>query len=225
MMRMRGDFICLHEPFGPAYYRGADRRTTRPQENPLEPGRTYASTWTEILEVAGRGRIFSKDMATHVMHMVDGSFLDHFQHTFLIRDPAQSLASMYEQWQAFSVEEAGFEDLHRMFDIVVERYDEIPPLIDADDLLDDPAGTVKAYRRAVDIEYMPEALEWKPGDRSDVRWYGGTWHDRLATSSGLGRQATMYVDVGEVPFLAEMYQECRPHYEALLAHKLEPVSA
>lgn len=225
MMRMRGDFICLHEPFGPAYYRGADRRTTRPEENPYEPERTYASTWKEVLRTRDRGAVFSKDMATHVSHMLEGDFLDHFKHTFLIRDPAQSLASMYKQWTRFTTEEAGFEDLRRLFDLVVERYGVTPPVIDADDLLDNPQGTVKAYCHAVGIDFMPEALEWESGDRSEVRWYGGSWHDRLAGSTRLERQDSVYVDIEDVPFLAKMHRRCLPHYEALAAHKLAPVSA
>ena len=31
MMRQRGDFECVHEPFGEAWYFGTDRRTPRPK--------------------------------------------------------------------------------------------------------------------------------------------------------------------------------------------------
>lgn len=222
-MRTRGDHICLHEPFGRAYYRGIDRRTTRLDENPLEPGRSYKSTWNEILATRGRGRVFSKDFPNYIMHMVDGEFLDHFQHTFLIRDPAKTLASLYNHWNEFTVEEAGYADLHRMFDLVVDRYGVIPPLIDADDLVDEPAGVVGAYCAAVGIDFIPEALEWEPGEREEVRWYGGDWHESLSTSTGLTRQEPTYrAAIEETPFLRDMYARCRPHYEALATHKLLP---
>ncbi len=226
MMRMRGDFVVLHEPFGPAYYRGADRRTTRPRENPIEPGRTYASTWAEILAARERGRVFSKDFPNYVTHMADGEFLDRFQHTFLVRDPALALASMYNQWDEFTMDEASYAALHDMFDRVVKRYGVVPPVIDSDDLLDDPEGTVRAYCAAVGIEFFPEALEWDRGERREVRWYGGNWHDSLSASTGLRRQPARYrAGIGEVPFLADMYVRCRPHYEAVAAHKLAPVPA
>lgn len=221
MMRMRGDFVCLHEPFGLAYYRGVDRRTSRPEENPLEPGRTYASTWEEVLAARYEGRVFSKDFPNYIMHMVDGEFLDHFQHTFLVRDPAKALASMYKHWREFTMEEAGYEDLHRMFDLVVDRYGVVPPVIDSDDLLDDPAGIVGAYCDAVGIQFMPEALEWEPGDRYQVRWYGGDWHDTLSSSMGLARQPTTHrATISDTPFLQRMYSWCRPHYDAVAAHRL-----
>lgn len=226
MMRMRGDFVCLHEPFGPAYYRGEDRRTTRPDENPLEPGRTYASTWQAILDSRRHGRVFSKDFPNYVMHLVEGDmahedFLDHFQHTFLVRDPAKALASMYNQWDEFTMDEASYEDLHRLFDVVTERYGEIPPVIESDDLLQDPAGVVAAYCAAVGIDFRPEALEWEEGERSEVRWYGGAWHDSLSASSGLQPQTTTYrASVTEVPFLREMYRKCKPHYDAVAGYRL-----
>ncbi len=222
-MRMRGDYICLHEPFGPAYYRGLDRRTTRPDENPTEPDRTYASTWKEILDVRAAGRVFSKDFPNYVMHMADGEFLDQFQHTFLVRDPAKVLASMYQHWQEFTLDETSFEASHRMFDLVVDRYGEVPPVIDSDDLLDDPAGVVEAYCEAVGIEFIPGALEWEPGERVEVRWYGGTWHDSLSTSTGLKRhQASHAVSIADDPFLQRMYAACLPHYEAVARHRLTP---
>ena len=223
MMRMRGDFVCLHEPFGPAYYRGEDRRTTRPDENPRDVGRTYASTLQEILNAHNGGRVFSKDFPNYVIHMADGPFLDLFQHTFLIRDPAKALASMYNQWDEFTTDEASYEALQQMFDLVVERYDEVPPVIDSDDLLDDTPGVVRAYCDAVGIPFIAEALEWDEGERKEVRWYGGTWHDSLAASTGLERRPTEYrAQIEDVPFLEEMYGQCRPHYDALAVHKLGP---
>ncbi len=222
MMRTRGDFVTLHEPFGPAYYRGDDRRTTRPDENPPDVGRTYASTWREILDARNEGRVFSKDFPNYIMHMAENDFLDQFQHTFLIRDPAKVLASMYNQWDEFTMDEASFADLHKMFDLVVNRYGEIPPVIDSDDLLDDTAGIVNSYCDAVGIEFIPQALDWTEGDRIEVTWYGGAWHDSLKASTSLSRQPAEYrATIDNNDFLRSMYDECKPHYDALAEFKLK----
>lgn len=213
--------MCLHEPFGPAYYRGADRRTTRPDENELEPDRTYNSTWGEIQGARRFGRVFSKDFPNYIMHLVDPDFLDAFQHTFLIRDPAKALASMYNQWDEFTMDEAGYEALHEMFRIVSDRYGTVPPIIDSDDLLDDTPGVVRAYCEAVGLEFKPEAMEWDEGDRNEVRWYGGGWHDSLQASTGLSRQQTQYkATIADVPFLQDMYARCQPLYDELHSHRM-----
>ena len=220
MMRQRGDFRCLHEPFGVPYYRGADRRTTRFDENPQDMSVTYDGTWREILREHRKGRVFIKDFPNYIMHMADADFLDHFQHTFLVRDPAKALPSMYQHWSTFTMDECSYQALHEMFERVGERYGEAPVVMDSDDLVDDPYRTVEAYCKAVGIPFLPEALEWNEGERSEVTWYGGTWHQSLQGSTGLTRQSNNYPVVDDIPFLKEMYERCLPHYEALVEHKL-----
>lgn len=222
MMRMRGDFECLHEPFGQAYYFGADRRTTRPEENEFKPEISYSRTWQEIAALAAKGPVFSKDFPNYIMHMADGEFLDYFRHTFLIRHPGKVLPSMYAHWENFTLDETSFSAMREMFDVVTERYGEIPPVIDSDDLLADPAAMTEAYCDAVGIPFMPEALEWKEGDRDEVTWYGGRWHDNLKESTGLAPQHNRYVEIEDVPFLQEMFDVCLPHYEALHRHRIRP---
>lgn len=72
---------------------------------------------------------------------------------------------------------------------------------------------------------MPAALEWEKGNRTEVRWYGGQWHDALSASTGLGRRPTSHdIRMDDVPLdLRDMYERCRPHYDALAAHTLTPL--
>ena len=220
MMRQRGDFICHHEPFGPAYYRGVDRRTTRPDENPLEPDVSYASVLAMLDADAARGPVFSKDMSNYIVHMADGDFLDRFQHTFLIRHPALVLPSMHAQWPSFTLEETSFAHQHQLFDLVAERYGEPAPVINSDDLLGHPERAISAYCDVVGIPFIPRALHWDEGDREEVTWYGGGWHDNLKGSTGIGHQQTDYAKIEDVPLLGELYEQCLPHYEALYPHRI-----
>ena len=220
MMRQRGDFRCLHEPFGVPYCRGADRRTTRFDENPQDMSITYASTWQDVQREHRKGRVFIKDFPNYIMHMADSEFLDQVQHTFLIRHPKRTLASMYHHWNTFTMDECSYEALHRMFAHVTERYDEAPVVIESDDLVEDPYRTVEAYCKAVGIPFLPDALEWDEGQRREVTWYGGSWHQQLQASTGLEPQPNDYRDIDDVPFLRDMYDRCLPHYEALAKYKL-----
>jgi hypothetical protein len=178
--------------------------------------------WDEIRARAAAGPVFSKDFPNYIMHMADGEFLDHFRHTFLIRDPRKVLTSMYAHWNEFTLDETSIAALHEMFDLVVERYGEIPPVVDSDDLMADPAGVTEAYCDAVGIPFIPEALEWDRGEREEVTWYGGSWHAQLQQSTGLTAQERDYSEIDEVPFLQDMYQRCLPDYEALYPHRLRP---
>ena len=233
MMSQRGDHDCVHEPFGEVWYSiGND---TRPPDSHVQhrPELGYESVWAELVSAARRGPVFMKDFPHYVTHMHDWAasasgagdpevpFLDAFNHSFLIRDPAKTLTSMYGQWTDFTLDETGFAEQRALFDLLVQRAGTPPPVIDADDLLDDPHGVTAAWCEAVGIDFMPEALEWDAGDASDMTWYeGGTWHSNLAQSTGLSRQRRDYVSIDHNQFLIDAYDACLPHYQAMHPHRL-----
>jgi len=220
MMRQRGDFEVLHEPFQQAYYFGEDRPSTRHADAAPTIGLSFESVAASLARRAGRQRTFVKDFPYCFLHVVDRAFLDLFRHTFLIRDPAKVLPSLHHHWPDFTLEETGYAGMREMFERVREHAGATPPVIDADDLLADPAGVVRRYCEAVGIEFLPESLRWEQGDRHEVRWYGGRWHAGLQGSKGFdrdegGRVDPKYARIEDVPRLQEAYRLCRPIYEQL----------
>ena len=223
MMRMRGDLACFHEPFGEAWYKGEDARwpRIRPDSERI-PGLTFASIWDDLLTAAAQGPVFSKDFPHYVEHLWTDEFLDHFKHSFLIRDPAKVTTSMYKHWPDFELKEVAFVEQRELFDRLCDRLGEAPPVIDSDDLLEDPFGMVEAYCNAVGIPYLEQALSWEPGERDEVSWYdGGSWHANLRDSDGLKPQPRRYIDISDAPDkIKSIYETVLPHYEHLYAHRL-----
>jgi hypothetical protein len=221
MMRQRGDMVCHHEPFGEAWYFGEDQRTPRPNGAAPKPGLSYASVWAMLCADAARGPVFIKDFPHYIMHLADNAFLDRFTHTFLIRDPARMLPSMWDKWPDFRIEETGYAEQRALFDRICARDGKAPPVIDSDDLLDDPVGTVRHYCEATGIAFMEGALTWVAGERDAVSWYDkGSWHDNLKSSTGLARQRNAYVSVDHNEHLRRAHAACKPHYDALYEHRL-----
>ena len=233
MMSQRGDHTCVHEPFGEVWYSiGND---TRPPDSHIQhrPELSYESVWEELVSAARRGPVFMKDFPYYVTHMhdwvvpgagpdgADLPFLDAFNHSFLTRDPAKTLTSMYAQWTDFTLSETGFVEQRELFDLLTQRTGTPPPLIDADDLLDDPRGVTAAWCEAVGIDFKPEALEWGAARASELTWYEtGTWHDNLAQSTTLSRQKREYVSIDHNQHLRDAHEACLPHYRAMHAHRL-----
>ena len=233
MMSQRGDHDCVHEPFGEVWYSiGND---TRPPDSHVQhrPGLGYESVWADLVSAARQGPVFMKDFPHYVAHMHDWvasgagrdgedvPFLDAFNHSFLIRDPAKALTSLYGQWTDFTLSETGFAEQRALFDLLTLRTGAPPPVVDADDLLDDPHRVTAAWCGAVGIDFMPEALEWDTGNASDMTWYEtGTWHDNLAQSTGLSRQKRDYVSIDHNQFLIDAYDACLPHYQTMHPHRL-----
>lgn len=223
MMRMRRDTICFHEPFGEAWYKGDDARWPRlAPDSPRVPGLTLDVVQERLLRAAHERPVFSKDMPHYIAHLVDDAFLGRFTHSFLIRDPAKSIPSIHERGPDWDAKEYGFEEHRWMFDRVTGYLGQPPPVIDSDDLLEDPHGIVSAWCDAVGIPFIPEALSWEPGLRDEVSWYDdGSWHDSLSSSDGLKPQPRSYGSVEDVaPHIKALYDEALPHYRHLHAHRL-----
>lgn len=222
MMRARGDHLCLHEPFGEAWYQGEDRRCPPQRSGGPTPGLTFASVWDDLRDRAAEDDpVFIKEFPHQCEHLWDDAFLDHFTHSFLIRDPALTLPSIYDKWPDFALSETGFAEQRTLFDRLAHQNGAPPPVIDAEDLVSDPATVVAAWCNAVGIAFMPEALAWEAPTDQAHSWYNdGSWHDNLRTSTGLEAPARQYLPVDVNEYLRESYEYCLPHYEVMYSHRL-----
>jgi len=223
MMRQRGDFECFLEPFESSAYSSEDRLFDRLSATPPRADCNYATILRPLVAASDRMRLFIKDHAYHVEPVADARFINYFENTFLIRDPAEALPSYFHKWPDLSYEETGYEGQLRLFDKVVAQTGKIPPVIDAGDLVTDPAGIIQAYCAAVGIEFIARALTWQPpAENSDNgHWDGGLWHQHLSTSRGFEARAhDPYPDVHDDATMAQFHERCLPAYQSLYAQRL-----
>ncbi|MEM7068054.1 MAG: sulfotransferase family protein [Pseudomonadota bacterium] len=223
MMRQRGDLVCYHEPYGEAWYQGEDPLWPRITEDSVRtPGLTIEGVHSDLLKAAETQSLFIKDFPHYIDHMWDDDFLANFNHSFLIRDPAKTISSMYNKWPDFHEKEAGFAEQRELFDRLCDIHGEAPSVLDSDDLLEDPHVMVEKWCGAVSIPFISEALSWEPGARDEVSWWdGGSFHANLRNSDGLKPQKRKYVEIDSLPDrVKEIYERVLPHYEHLKAHSL-----
>ena len=233
MMRMRGDMACFHEPFGEAWYQGDDARAPRlSPESPRKPGLNFRIVLERMQAAAHNRPVFSKDMPQFTDHLWEDDFLDCFEHSFLIRDPAKVLSSLQRGWtkagndEGFTRNEIGFDEQRALFDRLCDKLGQAPVVIDSDDLLEDPPAMVAEYCSAIGVPFIADALTWEPGSRSEVLWYDGDdsiWHESLKNSDGLKAQPRKYIDIDDLPTrLQALYHDFLEHYRHLHAHRLRP---
>ena len=223
MMRVRGDFECLHEPFGEVWYQGENPLWPRATQDSLRtPGLTYESCWENLQRVSAHKAVFIKDFPLYLEPVLSDEFLRNFRHSFLIRDPLKTLSSMHEKWPDFHEREVGFIEQRKLFDHLCELDGNPPPVIDSDDLLENPFEMVELWCEAVGRSFIPQALSWAPGPRDEVSWWdGGSFHENLRKSDGLKKQPRKVVSLEESPKrVKEVYENIRPHYEHLASHRI-----
>ena len=211
----RGDFKVFHEPFSATYYYSPERRSDRFAGTAEEYG--HEKLLARMLEYREKP-VYFKDMAYHVSGFMTPEFVSRFTNTFIIRDPAPVIASLYRFWPDFTLEETGYEQQHRLFGLAVENGED-PAVVDAADLTADPEGTIRAYCEKLGVPFIPESLSWEPGEVPGWETWK-EWHEEAQESTGIKGQPLE--DDTEVPAgLEGIYERCLPYYEDLHEKRLQ----
>ncbi len=212
----REDFEVYHEPFAASYYFSEQRRSDRyPDEEPKKE-HLPQNVLAEIRSDNGKFTFF-KDMAYHTVNFRDREFVSNFHNTFLIRDPKQTLVSFYKMWPDFTLEEAGHEQLYKLFECAVEAGQE-PIVVEAAEFSANPEDTIAAYCEKLGIPFDPEALSWE--EREVPEWEAWEeWHTDAQESTGIEELPEKEITLPEE--LREAYERSLPYYEALRGHRLK----
>lgn len=217
MMAERGDRIVVHEPLSRVVDFGE-----------VEVGDRIAHSEQDVLaalrSIAAHEPVFFKDTTDfrYPALLADEEFLTAATHTFIIRDPAEAIASHHKLKPDLGRDEIGFERLYEIFAAVQAATGTTPVVIDSGDLLDRPVETVRAYCEAVGIPFVPEALSWQPGMRSE--WQStNKWHQSTSRTAGFARSSDGTADVVAAdPALRAHRDYHMPYYEKLRAAALRP---
>lgn len=216
-MAERGDRIVVHEPLSRVVDFGE-----------VEVGDRIAHSEQDVLaalrSIAAHEPVFFKDTTDfrYPALLADEEFLTAATHTFIIRDPAEAIASHHKLKPDLGRDEIGFERLYEIFAAVQAATGTTPVVIDSGDLLDRPVETVRAYCEAVGIPFVPEALSWQPGMRSE--WQStNKWHQSTSRTAGFARSSDGTADVVAAdPALRAHRDYHMPYYEKLRAAALRP---
>ncbi|MBW3605762.1 MAG: hypothetical protein KY460_12820 [Actinobacteria bacterium] len=216
----RDDFTVIHEPFSGTYYHSPQRRSDSFFDGAPRPDLCADHVLADVLRPRDR-RVFVKDMAYHTAGFMDRELVAHFTNSVLIRDPEKALASLHARHPDFTFEEAGYGQLWRLYEMAAASGAHVP-VIQAEDLLADPEGTIRAYCRALDIDFAPDALSWEA--RPVPQFSSWTsWHDTAQRTSSIGHDHSRD---RELPAqLRAVYRRCLPYYEQLRAKALSPIDA
>ena len=234
----------FHEPYLQSFYFGPERQSERYKHLNPDAKKTYDAIGKMLKkEYDGIELVFSKDMAyymhNHFEELIHGG-LQQFQHTFLIRNPAKSIRSFYvgsiskvqSGWDHFDPDECGFKELFELYKFIVAKKDKNPIVVEADDLLEDPEGIMRAYCEGIGVTFDRNMLEWK--NRCIPEWnVCGGWHDNVRNSSGFRRKdpeklkiiRNQNAEEERLPdIVVQKLEESIPYYQELFKKRIAPKS-
>jgi hypothetical protein len=216
----RPDCQVVDEPFYAAYLAQTGL------EHPMR-GEVLASQprdWREVVANLDRldGPVVYEKHMTH--HMLPGVGLDWAAsraNAFLIRDPAEVLASYTVKRAEVALEDIGFVQQRELFDREADWLGRAPPVVRGADVLADPRGMLSALCAALGVPFDEAMLSWPAGRRDSDGVWAPAWYDAVERSTGFEAPREKAAPTLPDP-LRRIADQARPHYEALLKHSLSP---
>jgi hypothetical protein len=170
----------------------------------------------------GRRVFYQKHMTHHVTPDMDLRWMDALTNVFLIRAPQDVLISYAKRRSDLTLEELGFIQQGELFDREADRLGAAPPVIDAADVLADPAGVLGALCSAVGIAFDPAMLVWPAGPRDTDGAWAPVWYDGVNRSTGFQPPRPVTSMEALTPDLREIAEAATPVYTRLAAYRLTP---
>jgi hypothetical protein len=223
MMRAWGnrpDTFVVDEPFY-AFYLKKTRADHPGAEGVIAAGET---DWRKIVAnltgaIPNGARIFyQKQMTHHLLPEVSRDWLRELTNCFLVRDPAEVVASYIKKNREPTVTDLGFVQQAEIFDFVHRQTNSVPPVIDADDVLRDPERMLRLLCDAVGVEFTEAMLSWPPGRRETDGIWAKYWYAEVERSTSFTPYRERKVELPKG--LHEVHARSREIYERLYKVRL-----
>jgi len=224
MMRAWGnrpDTFVVDEPFY-CYYLHATGRDDPGRDEVIAHGET---DWQKVIQQltgpvpGGRSIYYQKQMTHHLLPEIDRGWLNHVTNCFLIRDPAEVIVSYIKKKNDPTLEDLGFVQQAEIFDWVRKHTGAVPPVIDANDVLENPEGILRLLCDAIGVDFTEAMLSWPPGVRDTDGIWAKHWYNEVATSTRF-RKPGERQPVPVPKHLTANFHRSRICYEQLYKHRL-----
>ncbi len=185
LMRERGDFLCLHEPFMYHYYLNQKHRDMPYFEPKKNHPVSYQGVRDMIFEKAEKSQVFFKDMAYYINSDIinDTRLSKSVTHCFLIRNPRASIASYYKLDNEVTLNEIGIEAQWQIYNHFIGLGIK-PVVVQAESLRKDPHATAKRWWNNTGLTYKEGAFNWDKKSPQDWEQVKG-WHQESIQSTSL----------------------------------------
>ncbi len=168
---------------------------------------------------AGRSIWYQKHMAHHLLPSIDRGWLAGLSHAFLIRDPAEMLPSLRRILPEPRLDDTGLPQQVELFRRVCDAGDRVPPVVDARDILLNPAAILRLFCERLGVVYTDLMLHWPPGRRDTDGVWAPYWYGSVEQSTGFEPYQPKRDPMP--PALSELHALCAPLYAELHAHRLQ----
>ena len=161
---------------------------------------------------------YQKHMAHHMLEGFPLGWMDQVTNVFLLRSPERVLASYAQKREGVTLRDIGFVEQAMLFDRVANHLGHAPPVIEAEDVRRDPAGTLGALCRAIDLPWTEAMLSWPKGQHPADGVWAPHWYGAIFNSTGFSPPDPEPAALPDP--LRVIADTARPYYEGMRKHRL-----
>jgi len=214
----RPDTAVWDEPFY-AYYLLA---TGAAHPDADEVIRCHETDWRKVIARIlgdvpdGKEVHYLKLTSMHLLPEVERDWLERVTNVLLIRSPRELLTSLTRSLPRPRLQDTGLPQLVALYHDIEQRTGAAPPVLDAKDVLNDPAGMLRALCRAIDLTFTEAMLKWPPGPRSTDGVWAKHWYQNVLKSTTFEPYRPRHDTIpealnGVLAKADELYQQLREH--------------
>ena len=217
----RDDTAVIDEPFYACYLL---------KTGVNHPGReevigSQSTDWQAVVKMltglipGGKAICYQKHMTQHLLPEMSLDWLRQVSNCFLIRAPEEVVASFTRNRPDAALWELGFEQQARLFAHVCEQQGTAPPVLDAADVLRNPAGVLSELCTRLCIAFSDRMLRWPAGTRTSDGVWAKYWYQAVEHSTGFEPYQPHTIVL--TSFQSRLAEQCRPFYAHLAQYRLK----
>lgn len=211
----RGDSFVTDEPLYSHYLHETGK------DHPMreEIIATYDHNWRNVVDRLsgtvpnGKKIWYQKHMSHHLLEHIDREWIKIFHNCFLIREPKEVLLSYSKKRERVNIEGLGYKQQSEIFEFIKNYTGQIPAVIDARDVLEDPRKILQLLCEHIGIDFTEDMLEWKPGLRETDGIWAKHWYDAVKKTTGFEKYQQKTEEL--LPEFDSLLVECREYYNTL----------
>jgi hypothetical protein len=211
----RADTCVVDEPFYAAFLSASSVRHPMQEEvlasQPTSRSEVIAKSLQNPLEPPCTIQ-YQKHMTHHMIGEIDEDWFKSLKHAFLIRHPAEVVASYSAKRESITAWDLGFFQQKNLYDMTL-KLGFRPPVLDAADVLMNPRHCLTELCRRLDIEFDENMLHWPAGYRKSDGVWAAHWYNSVAQSTGFGPYRMRQVTLNE--YEQSVVDQCMPIYNIL----------
>ena len=217
----RSDTQVVDEPFY-ACYLTASGVIHPMQEEVLA---SQSSDWGEVIErqltaplAAGEEIQYQKHMTQHMVADIDQNWFASLQHAFLIRHPAQVVASYGLKRGSVNAADVGFEQQFKLYQLACDVSSTTPPVIDSVDVLKNPEQCLTALCASLGVPFSQSMLAWPAGRRDSDGVWASHWYNSVEQSTGFAPYVEPEINLSDEQ--QAVVEQCLPFYQQMYERRV-----